>query len=75
VRISSSITCKSVAVNETEDSDGLHLNASGYKSVNDRVVSIIDALSSERGSQPVSYRTRSKTAKTAVTTAAIKLPK
>jgi len=75
VTISSSITCESVAVDGTKDSDGLHLNADGYKSVNDRVVSIISALSLKRSSQPVSQRTRSKTAKTAVTTAAIKLPK
>ena len=73
--ISSSITCECVAVDGTKESDGLHLNADGYKPVNDRVVSIINALSSERGSQPVSHRTRAKSAKTAVTTAAIKLPK
>ena len=75
MRISSRFTCESVAVDDTKDSDGLHLNADGYKSVNDRVLSIISALSSERGSQPVSHRTRSKIAKTAVTTTTIKLPK
>jgi hypothetical protein len=62
---------------EAEDSDGLHLNADGYKRINDQVISLIKTLGEGRYStqQPVSQMTGSKTATSAASAAKIKLPK